>query len=467
MVLEKYDVAVIGGGSGGCAAAIRSADLGKKVILIEYRKNGIGGTCINRGCIPTKVLLKSAQVYSDIKKAKAYGIKVSDVSYDMKAMMAKKNSIVKNLRFGLSNYVIKPRKIDVEIGRAKIIDKNTIEIEKGEVTEKIEAENIVVATGSEPAMIPAFKIDGENVITSDEGLNLKEFPKDILIIGAGAIGIEFATLLSTFGTKVTIVEMMEHIVPILKDKEITSQILKDLNKKGITIKTGVKMDKVEIKEEGKVISTLSNGEIIESEKVLVSIGRKLNTDELGLEELGVELQKGRIKVNEKMQTNIPNIYAVGDVTAGPQLSHKAQREGVVTAEVIAGKDTKMDYKVVPWVIFSQPELAVVGITQEEAEEEGIETIVGKLPFVSNEKANAMQETKGMVKIVAKKETKEIIGAQVFGVEASVIIAELTLAVQERTSIESLSNTIHAHPTLSEAVMEASKGALGKAFHFSK
>jgi len=467
--LREYDVLVIGGGSGGCASAIRSTDLGKKVVLIEYRKkDGIGGTCINRGCIPTKALLKSAEVYKTINEAKKFGVEVEGASLDMKKIVKKKDSIVNNMRFGLSSFILKSRGIEIINGKAALASKNTVEVtyENGE-KEILKAQNIVLATGSEPAMIPAFKIDGRQVITSDDCLCMTEVPESLLIIGAGAVGIEFGTVFSSFGSKVTLVEMVDHAAPLLKDEELCCQVEKYLTKKGIDLKLGVAIKEIKA-EEGKVTSVLGNGEAVETEKVLVSIGRKLNTDGLNLEAVGIEMgERGRIKVDSHMRTNIENIYAVGDIVAGPQLSHKAQREGVVAGENICGMDTEMDLDVVPWVIFSQPEIASVGISKAEAEERGIEAIEGKLPFMANEKANTMQETTGMIKIIAEKESHKIIGGKIFGPEASLLIAELALAVKNGNTLEDIGDTIHAHPTLSEGVMEAAKSGLGKAFHPQK
>ena len=459
--MEKFDIAVIGSGSAGYVAAIRAADLGKKVAIIEHRE--IGGTCLNRGCIPTKALLRSAEVYTLEKESETFGVKATDVSFDTNAIQKRKQAVVNRLVSGV-NFLLKARKVVIKKGSGKLLDEHTIEIKNGENTERISAKDIIIATGSEPAMIPAFKIDRKNVLTSDEALNLTEFPKDILIVGAGAIGIEFGTFLSTFGTKVTIVEMMPQVVPTLKDKKLANIIERMLKKKGIDVKTGTKIENIDIKGDGKVVSTLSNGEAIQTEKVLVSIGRKLNSTGIGLEELGIKTERGRILVNEELKTNIPNIYAIGDVVGGLLLAHKAQREGIVAAEVIADKGTKMDYRVVPWAIFSSPEIASVGLTEEEAKDKGIEVVTGEFPFTANGKAIAMNEMDGEEKIVARKDTKEIIGAQIIGPEASIMIAELALALEKHLSLRDIANTIHTHPTLPEVTMEAAKDGLGEVIH---
>lgn len=456
--MEEFDVAIIGSGSAGYVSAIRAADLGKKVLVIEHRE--VGGTCLNRGCIPTKALLKVAEVYETAKDSKTFGITVENVSYDPEAIQRRKQAVVKRLVSGIE-FLFKSRKITVKKGTGKILDEHTVEISTGET---VKAKDIVIATGSEPAMIPVFKIDHKNVLTSDDALNLTNLPKDILIVGAGAIGTEFATFLSAFGVKVTIVEMMPQVVPTLKDKKLAGMIQRLLEKRGVKILTGTKIENVEVVKDGEVVSTLSSGEEIRTEKVLVSIGRKLNSDGIGLENIGVKTERGKILIDEYLRTNIPNVYAIGDVTGGLLLAHKAMKEGETVAEVIAGLDRKMDYRVVPWAIFTTPEIAAVGLTEEEAKEKGIEVKTGEFPFTANGKAVSMNLTDGEVKIVAKKDTEEIIGAQIVGPEASVMIAELALAVEKKLTLRDVADTIHTHPTLAEATMEAAKDALGEVIH---
>ncbi len=456
--MEEFDIAIIGSGSAGYVSAIRAADLGKKVLVIEHRE--VGGTCLNRGCIPTKALLKVAEVYETAKNSKTFGITVENVSYDPEAIQRRKQAVVKRLVSGIE-FLFKSRKITVKKGTGKILDEHTVEISTGET---IKAKDIVIATGSEPAMIPVFKIDHKNVLTSDDALNLTKLPKDILIVGAGAIGTEFATFLSAFGVKVTVVEMMPQVVPTLKDKKLAGMIQRLLEKRGVKILTGTKIENVEVAKDGEVVSTLSGGEEIHTEKVLVSIGRKLNSDNIGLENVGVKTERGRILIDEYLRTNVPNIYAIGDVTGGLLLAHKAMKEGETAAEVIAGLDRKMDYRVVPWAIFTTPEIAAVGLTEEEAKEKGIEVKTGEFPFTANGKAVSMNAIDGEVKIVAKKDTGEIVGAQIVGPEASVMIAELALAVEKKLTLRDVADTIHTHPTLAEATMEAAKDALGEVIH---
>lgn len=463
--MYDYDVLSIGAGTGGCASSMRSADLGKKVGLIEERKNGTGGTCVNRGCIPTKAMLRSAQIYTEAKEASKYGVNISDVSLDMKTVHQKKQQAVMGLKFGLDNMLLKPRGIDRIQGRAKIIDGHTVEVTNGKDVKQITAENIVIATGSEPAKIPAFHIDGKKIITSDEALNLKEIPNEMIIVGGGAIGLEFTSLFSTFGSKVTVVEMMPHLIPAMHEKEITDEVEKYIKGTGVTIKCGAGIREINVKEDGRVACILENDEVIEADMALVAIGRKLNTKDMGIEEAGIELtERGQIKINEEMRTSVPSIFAVGDITQGPQLSHKAQKQALVAAEIIAGNESKMNYDVIPSAIFMNPEVAMVGMTQEDAKEAGIDAIAGKMNFTSNEKALAMQKTTGAIKVVARKDDHKIIGGQIFGEEASILIEEIATAMENELTLENVADSIHAHPTLSEIVMETCKKALGKAFH---
>lgn len=458
--MEEFDVIVIGSGSAGYVSAIRLADLGKKVMIVENRV--LGGTCLNRGCIPTKAILKAADVYKEAHESKVFGITVNDVSFDPNGIKSWKETVVKKLVSGV-DFLLKSRKVEIKYGRGYLVDGNTVEVETPQGKEVFKGKDIVIATGSEPAMIPAFKIDHVNVLTSDDALELTQYPKEMVIVGAGAIGMEFATFFNSFGTKVTIVEMMETVVPTLKDRKLTTLIQRVYQKKGIEFKLGVKIESIDVKE-GKVFLTLGNGEVLETEKVLVSIGRKLNSDNIGLEKVGIQTDRGRIIVNEYLKTNVEHHYAIGDVVGGLLLAHKAMKEGEVVAEIIAGHDTKMDYRVVPWAIFTTPEIASVGLTEEEAKAQGLEVVSGEFPFTANGKAVSMNATDGTVKVVAKADTKEIIGAQIVGPEASVMIAELALAIKNNLTLKDLADTIHTHPTLPEAVMEAVKVPLGEAVH---
>lgn len=463
--MYDYDVVTLGAGPGGSSTAMRCADRGKKVAVIEARaKNGVGGTCVNRGCIPTKALMASANLLAEIKNAKAFGITVPEATVDFKVVNRRKNAVINNLGFGLENFLMKPRGIDVIKAHARLLDAHTIELDDGKEKRSITSEYIVVAVGSEPANIPAFNIDGDKIITSNEIMDVTKLPKDILIVGAGAIGLEYGYMLNVFGVKVTIVEMMPNVVSALREPAITDAVCKSLVASGITVKTGAGIGSIRVQEDGSVLSTLSTGEEIVSEKVLVAIGRTLNTRGIGLEEAGVELGKGgMIITDEHMRTNIPNIFASGDVTFGTQLSDKAQRQGLVIAETIAGNDYYINYDVIPSTVFMEPEVAMVGLTEVEAVERGIKVISGTLPFTSNEKAMAMQRTEGLIKIVAREDDHVILGSQIFGLEACDLIAELAVAVENKMTLESIINTIHPHPTVTEIIMETCKKAIGLAF----
>jgi len=458
--MEEFDLIIIGSGSAGYVCAIRAADLGKKVLLIENRN--FGGTCINRGCIPTKAIIKAAEVYREIKESNVFGISFSDIIFDPKGIRNWKENVVKKLVSGLE-FLIKSRNIVVKNGKGYILDGHIVEIDSKEGKERFKGKDIVIATGSEPATFRNFNIDHIDVLNSDDALELTQYPEEMVIIGAGAIGIEFANFFNTFGTKVLIVEMMPQIIPTLRDRKITTIMQRILQKRGIDFKLGVKIENIE-KKNGKVSLFLENGEVIETKKVLVSIGRKFNTEDIGLENIGINTNGGRIVVDEYLRTNIKNHYAIGDVTGGLLLAHKAMKEGEIAAEIISGKEVKMDYRVIPWVIFSNPEIATVGLTEEEAESKGISVVKGEFPFAANGKAVASNSTDGFVKIIAKEENHQIIGAQIIGNNASNLIGELTLAIKNNLKLEDISDTVHVHPTLSEAILEASKVPLGSVIH---
>ena len=466
---NQYDVVVIGAGSGGVACALRCADNGKKVLLIDKRGNdGPGGTCINRGCIPTKVLLRSVHALNDIKDAKAHGIEIAEYKINFKRLMANKNKIQQQIVFGLRQFIIGGRKnIELRLNTdAEILGPNLVKLRAKDSDEEVYAKDgIVIATGSEPSMIPAFNIDKTNVITSDEALVLKEIPETIAVIGAGAIGIELSTFLNSMGTKVTMIEMEENVAPLLEDIQMSNLVEKQLEKDGIAIKTGVAIEKVEIVKDGLVKSYLNDGALLETEKVLVGIGRKSNIDDIGLEKLKeIQVIKDKIQTDEFMQTGMKNVYAVGDITKGPQLSHKAQNEGIVAAENICGNQTILDYNVLPWIIFGIPEIAKVGLSEKEAKDQGINTLIGYIEMTASEKATTMQETVGAIKMTIDADSRKIIGAILYCTEASSLIGELAMSIKKGTTVEEMATTIHAHPTLTEAIMECAKNALGIAFH---
>ncbi len=457
-----YNLCVVGGGPGGYVAAIRAAQLGAKVVLVE--KENLGGTCLNVGCIPTKALVASTSLLSDIKNAESFGLKVEGVGFDFAKMMERKDKIVSQLVGGVG-FLMKKNNIEVIDGTAKLTGKNSLEVATAEGTQTIEAENIILATGSEAALIKALSYDGENVITSKEALSLTEVPESLLVIGGGVIGCEFAMIYSELGVKVTIVEALERLLPMV-DPEISKRMTTALKKKKIKISTGKLITSVEVAD-GSIKATLESGKEIEAEKALISIGRTFNSQGLGLEDVGVAIgQRGEIVVDDYLKTNVENVYAIGDVTNKVQLAHVASAQGIVCVENLL-KDapaTAMKYDVVPSCIFTSPEIGTVGLTEAEAEEKGMEVAVGKFDFKASGKALCIGHNDGFVKIVAEKATDKIVGVHIMGPHATDLIAEGVLAVEKGITVEELTKTIHAHPTLAECVMEAAEAVHGLSVH---
>lgn len=457
-----YKIAIIGAGPGGYVAAIRAAQLGAKVAVIE--QGALGGTCLNRGCIPTKALLAGAALVQEIRRAATFGIEVQGYTVDYGRLAARKDAVVKQLNQGIA-YLFKKNKVDLFAGKACLRNPRRIAItgDNGQVQE-IEAENIILATGSEPALLPSLGYNGRSVVTSTEALEWSALPESLVIIGGGVIGCEFATLFSTLGVKVTIVEAMPTILPMI-DGELARRYQMLLKRVGVEIKTGVQVTAV--RDEGGLVKlTLATGEELSVAKVLISIGRRFNTSGLGLEEIGVALgSRGEILVDDYLRTNIEGVYAVGDVTNKIQLAHVASVQGIAAVQTILGRPTKVNYDAVPSCIFTSPEIASVGLTQEEAEKRGFKVKVGKFPFQASGKAQASGETEGMVKIVAEAESDRILGVHIMGAHATELIAEGTLAVSQGIKAQELAACIHAHPTLAEAVMEAAEAVHGMSIHF--
>ena len=455
-----YKVVVIGGGPGGYVAAIRAAQMGAQVALVE--KNEVGGTCLNRGCIPTKALVSGTETLHKVRHAKEYGIFVGEVTIDVNILFERKNRVVGQLVEGIK-FLLKKNKIDLIKGVAKIRSSNMVLVatEQGEI--ELETENIIVATGTEPFVFEGLNYDGDLVITSNEALNLTNVPKEMIIIGGGVIGCEFACIFNALGSKVTVIEMMPNILPLV-DKEAARQLQSLLKKQGINVKTKVKIEQVN-KSDGRVSVVLDTGEELSADKILVSIGRKIISSGLGLTEAGVELgTRGEIKVNSKLRTNVPSIYAVGDVTGQIQLAHVASAQGLVAVDNIMGKTRSMDYSVVPSCIFTYPEVAGVGLTGQEAKDKGINVKSGKFPFMACGKALAMGESEGFVKVLSDPNTDKILGVHIVGAHATDLIAEAALAMQTGVTVKQLTETIHAHPTLAEAVMEAAEAVHGMSIH---
>jgi len=462
--IEK-DTIVIGAGPGGYVAAIRAAQLGQKVTVIE--KGELGGVCLNVGCIPSKALISAAHKYADAKESGDIGIFAENVKVDFSKVQEWKAGVVKRLTSGVGT-LLKGNKVEVVKGEAYFVDANTLRVINGDSAQTFTFKNVIIATGSRPIELPAFKFS-KRVLDSTGALNLPEIPKKMVIIGGGYIGTELGSAYANFGTEIVIIEGADEILPGF-EKQMSALVKKNLKKKGATIITKALAKGVEEKEDGVVVTYEADGkeERVEADYVLVTVGRRPNTDDIGLEQIGVEfVGKGLIKVDEQCRTNIPNIYAIGDIVPGPALAHKASYEGKVAAEAISGHPSAVDYLAIPAVCFSDPELATVGYTEEQAKAEGIEVTVGKFPFAANGRSLALNNSDGFLKLVTRKEDGLVIGGQIAGPGASDMIAEIGLAIEAGVTAEDIAMTIHAHPTLGEITMEAAEAALGSPIHILK
>ena len=457
------DVVIIGGGPGGYVAAIKAAHLGLKAVLVE--KDKLGGVCLNKGCVPTKALVSTAEVLNHIQRAGEFGIQIKDYSFDFTAIMKRKDQITRRLSSGVEK-LMKANQIRVIRGEGQIVEPGTVEVLDAEgQKEVIKTENIIIATGSSAMKLPIPGLDVEGVITSDEALSLSELPSRMIIIGGGMVGVEFAGIFKALGVEVTVVEMLPRILlPI--DEEIAPRLTQLLEREGIEILTDCKVKGIKKNNQNLevLVSTTDGEKKLETEKVLLAAGRVPELGNINVQGLGIELDRKAIKVDEKMRTNIPGIYAVGDVVGKIMLAHVASREGIVAIENISGKEVLMDYRAVPNCVFSMPEVASVGLTEEEARKENSNIKVSKFPFMANGKALGMGEAEGMVKIIADGDTFELLGVHILGVHASDLIAEGALALSMEATAEEIVNTIHAHPTLAETTAEAVEGITGKPIH---
>ena len=473
---EAADVAIIGAGPGGYVAAIRSAQLGGKVVLIE--KDELGGVCLNRGCIPTKAMLSSADAYDLIvNRSKDMGINVGEVSLDYAKVLDRRDRIVKQLVSGVA-FLMKKHNVQVIKGTARLINKGTVEVTLADgKKESVSARNIIIATGSEPVDLPIPGLEGENVWDSDGALKATEVPKSLLIIGGGAIGLEWGYMFRKFGAEVTIVELMSQILP-LTDSEVAQELRKILEKDGIRILTESRATKVERKS-GRESATILTGTTLRSsslrstsdkeqeivaDKILVAVGRRPACEGLGLEELGIACDRGRIVVNERMQTGVPGVYAIGDVVGGALLAHKASEEGIVAAENCMGRESTMSYKTVVSAVYTEPEVATVGISEDAAKSQGLDYSVGKFFFKANGKALGLGMRDGFVKFVADSKYGEILGCHIIGPHATDLIHEVVIGMDAEATIDVIGRAIHAHPTLSEVVKESALDAHGESIH---
>lgn len=461
---EKSDLIIIGAGPAGYVGAIRASQLKAKVTLIE--KNEVGGVCLNAGCIPTKVLTSTAHAFSISKRAGQFGLDAGDIFLNLSQLMRQKEFVVRGLVNGVK-HLLRSSRINLIFGTAKFLDEKTIEVKrKDNEKEKVIGEKILVATGSSPIELSIPGAGQKNVMGSTQALNINQVPKHLLIIGAGTIGCEFASIYHAFGSKVSIVEILPQILP-LEDEEISLHLRKLWEKEGIDIYTNSKVTEIKLLEQDeKLVKVLTPEKEIEikADKVLVSVGRKANIEGLGIEKIDLRIENGNILVDETLRTNISNIYAVGDCIGGWLLAHLASVEAEVAVENALGANIKMDYTAVPRCTFTYPEISSVGLTEKDAKELGIKIKKGKFPFLANGKALAENEPFGFVKIIAEKDSGRIIGAHILGFRASDLIAELSLAIKLKAKTKDLIDTIHAHPTLSEAVREATLKLEGRPIH---
>jgi len=461
--MAKFDLAVLGGGPGGYVAAIRGAQLGLKTCVIDQDK--LGGICLNWGCIPTKALLKNAEVYHYIKNADTYGINVGKVSVDFKKNIKRSRDVSNRLSKGIE-FLMKKNNITHIQGAGKLISKTSLEVKNKQKKITLEADKIIIATGARPLKIPGIGLDGKRVISYKEAMVLETPPKKMIIIGSGAIGTEFAYYFNEFGAEIQLIEMMDRILPV-EDSDVSKEVAKSFKKSGIIISVETKVSKIESLKTKVKVYTEKNGKekILEGDVALLAVGVTGNIENIGLEELGIVTDRGAIKINQFNQTNIPTIYAIGDVSGPPWLAHVASAQGHVAADHAAGHSPKpVDYTNIPGCTYCQPQVGSLGMTEAKAKESGHDVKTGKFLFQASGKAMAVGNTTGFVKLVFDGKYGELLGAHIVGSEATELIAELGMAKSLETTWEDIATTTHAHPTLSEAIMEAASDAFGSAIH---
>jgi len=461
----NYDIIVLGSGPGGYVTAIRAAQLGLKTAVVE--KESLGGICLNWGCIPTKALLKSANVYDYINHASDYGITVSDSKVDFDGMIKRSRGVAEGMSGGIQ-FLLKKNKVDVIMGTGKIKAGKKLDVtdKDGKVTEYAASKGIIIATGARSRELPNLKQDGKHVFGYREAMSLPKQPKKLVVVGSGAIGVEFAYFYNTIGTEVTVVEFMPNVVPV-EDEEVSKQLERSLKKAGIKIMTNSSVEKVETSAGGcKVtVKTKKGEEIIEADAVLSAVGIQANLENIGLEEVGIATDKGKVLVNKFYETNMPGYFAIGDIVPGPALAHVASAEGITCVEKIAGLNPEaIDYNNIPGCTYCFPEIASVGYTEKAAKEAGFEVKIGKFPFSASGKASASGHKDGFVKLIFDAKYGELLGGHMIGANVTEMIAEIVAVRKLETTGHELIKTIHPHPTLSEAVMEAAAAAYGEVIH---
>jgi dihydrolipoamide dehydrogenase len=456
---KTFDVVVVGSGPGGYVGAIRAAQLGLSVAAIEDDRPG--GVCLNWGCIPTKALLRNAEVLGLVEHADRFGIKVDNVRADYAEAVKRSRGVADRMAKGVE-FLFRKNKITLFPGTGTLRSKSTVEVKGAAGTETLEAKAVILATGSQPKSLPGVTIDEKLVVSSNGAVRNETKPDSLIVIGAGAVGMEFADVYAAYGTTVTVLEALDRVLPV-EDAEASALVARLFGRRGITIKTGVKVSAVKPGGQGAIVET--DGGRLEAAQVLMAVGRAARTAGVGLEAVGVQLERGFVKISPTMETSVKGVYAVGDMAGAPLLAHKAMAEGVIAAEAIAGRNPRpLDYANVPSCTYCRPQVASIGLTEAKAKENGREVMVGKFPFTANGKAVALGETDGFVKVVADKATGELLGAHIVGPEATEVIHEFAVGRTLEATVEEIMHTIHAHPTLSEAALEATLAALGHAIH---
>jgi dihydrolipoamide dehydrogenase len=465
---ESFDLAILGAGPGGYVAAVRAGQLGMKVAIVE-KDSRLGGTCLLRGCIPTKALLHSADLYSELSHASEHGVIVKEAALDFAKVMARKDKMVAANAKGVE-FLMRKNKVTVFNGFGRIDGKHKLAIQANDgSTKSIEYKNLIVATGSAPRMLPGLTADAKRIFTSDELLEMKEMPKSMIVLGSGAVGVEFASIFHRFGVDVTVVELLPRLVPI-EDEEVSESLEKAFKKQGIKVATGTRLENVQVTATGVTADGVSdNGgpKKFEADMLLVAVGRRPVSENIGLEGTKIRVDRGYLQVNEYLQTDDPNVYAIGDVIPTPWLAHVASHEGVVAVDHMLGRHPHaIDYeRGVPGVTFCYPEIGSVGLTEKKAAEKGYDVKVGKFPWTANGKAKIVDNTNGFVKVVTDGKYGEVLGVHIIGPSATELIAEAVVAISHEATAESIFNTIHAHPTLSEAMGEAMADSYKMAIHF--